>query len=466
MATGGGIKSVQRKRKTSNLNRDRRAQTSMSAQGPSQTHIVDPQTAAITSEARAKPPQGQSRRLRGPGPPPQPLPLQFPPGTPKKFEPTRTTSLTKPPTTTTTGQLPLRKPGGGKPDIRGEDVLTPPGRRLSNQHTPQFRPKHLKHTQTSVDLNATKPETPHQEPTPLPRIPFLDSKELTAELLHGHLSLDNIVQLSARIRKLAKGHNLSTENVGFLQQSEDEDSDHQEDDETTLTPESVQDEDHGRASPSPTSIFTYEPSGGDHVDFRASYVSLASDALITPTPPPPAEAPPNTASGPSKSKPRLRTKRTIGQLGDALGDLEQIETALKEAIKIQSSADTIVQNLEAEMYARIFAGEALLKQKGLAEAGPSTSPKSGPTPPPQQQASNLHVPANTGPLQTTKQPSPNFSSGGKHPLKDSERKEQLIKHIRNEKSLGELRWEAANQRGAAKLWLPASLSQASLVDSE
>ena len=370
-------------------------------------------------------------------------------GTPKTLELTRAASVA----TTTTNPVSAQKP---KLNVKIEGNIRFPAadggttRRSSNKpaapnKTVETLPESLREPNRPAD-EAERP----QEPARLPRITFLESEELTRELLHGPLSFDSISRLGLRVKKLAKNHNLSVQNAEFLKHF-DEDSDA-----TTLTPESGEDEE-ASPSPSPTSVFTpyafsdigeYSGEYPDHVDFRASYVSLAADALDTPAPQP------EVSLSASKSKPRLHKKNTIGQISDAYGSLEEIETALNEALKIQNSANTICESLEAEMNARIDSAEALLVQKGLAD-GPSPSTL------PQSVLALSVIPRPSSREYKGGRPYPPSSSGGKcAALKDSRDQDQddIIKHIRNEKSMGNLRWEAAMARGGAKLWLQTGLS--------
>ena len=454
---------VVRKRAISNL-RDRKTQPAFKTP-PSQSHTTISDPPQEGGGAIATKSQSRAPRLRGGlGPLPQPLPHQIPtppPGTPVKLERTPRAASLATTDRPAPNPVPSQKP---KSDVKVEGRLRSPAASLTvsrssnksaavgpkNHQTTEILPESRQEPHKSACLAADEAEKPH-EPAPLPPlIPFLESEELTRELLHGPLSFDNIHRLGLKVKKLAKNHNLSAESAEFLKQFDENGSDA-----TTLTPEIGQDEEVPSPLSSPNSVFTHTFSDvvwPDHVDFRSSYVSLAADALDTPTPQP--EISPNV----SKTEPHLHKKKTIGQISDAYESLEEIETALNAAHSIKETARKICESLEAEMNVRIDSAEALLIQKGLAEPS-GTSPSGLP-----QSVSDPSVPSATfvgePSLQKSKRrgPSPPDSSGkncmaAAVSLKDSDQEDDIIKHIRDERSMGNLRWQEANRNGEAKLWL-------------
>ena len=258
------------------------------------------------------------------------------------------------------------------------------------------------------------------------------------------------------------------------------------------------------------SFASSSPLWRDHVDFRASYASLAIDKLSVissipseekraakrgyPSPPrmwSAAGSPPTTSkktnrsteSTPSstpadeavglgirkntakasttpaafsvaapKAKGNNRNSILSGRrtevLGGSLADLEEIETALSEALQyseklmvLKDSNDLIVSNLEKELFKRMATAEELLSKNAV-----------GPLDVSLDVSADHQIPVTVKELSEKQKSSPAMKP---KKLQETE-KEEAIKQIRHQKSLGERRWEKARKEGAAAMFLAGS----------
>ncbi|KAI4146723.1 MAG: hypothetical protein LQ340_005834 [Diploschistes diacapsis] len=453
------------------------------ASPPKQTIPAAPNKQPLS---HGSPSTGRTLRYGDLGPPPQPLPLKFPQAT-QKLE--RTASLRRAATLSGPAKVPKQATPTKQPASRG---LLPPGSVLRHRELgpppqplplkfPSASPKHLERTTSVVRRTETAPEPaeflvhpapegrkktpPSQRPieqdpdsslsdlsrgrsprqqSPSEESSFLDDESLAS--LHS-----SVLGLGMRIQKLAQGQNLGPKKTQAPQAlcSTSNGSSHRNsvsvEEAAKVKTDGDTAEGAARASPpsSPISLlFTADPAGADHVDFRAAFVPASSPKANT--------------------EPTLRKKPTLALLSTELTSLERIEAALDEAQRIQSSAAAAVAQLEAELDERVREAETILREKGvvkggkpeekvekvkIADAMPTIHATITPIPEEQnqKQAESPQVRA----------PAPQH--GRSRALTDAER-EDILRRIRWQKEeLGEKgRWEEARRKGGAVMFLAGS----------
>ena len=411
--------SLRRTRAMSNLNGN--ADQKTQAQTIQARKVVAPRSVQTSDKL-------SQRDFRDLGPPPQPLPLIFAPATPKKLG--RTPSLKS--------QQPLTQLVNN-PSKPCNDAASP----LSPKHCPA--PDRV---EDGVGEDSRTVGSLTEEPA------LLEPEGRTGPLR------DSVVDLSTRIQQLASSNHIPPEKLPFLLKLADSCA---KANSSTLSSKAKAEIKQDSPPPSPLSFISTHPSGGDHVDYRAvSKVSLLLPDRATDSATPPSVVFPSSHSENKESSPKLRKKRTVPMLKDELLDLENLETALNEAIKIREGVDTIVENLEVELYSRMNEAEKVLLKKGV--MGPASDPSSfssrsdkhADQPKDEDGAPLLSIPAAIYEIPSPKgKVMQNYESERPAPLTESER-EDIVRQIREEKNQSQSRSEDARKKGAATMFLARS----------
>ena len=305
---------------------------------------------------------------------------------------------------------------------------------------------------------------------------------------------DSVAGLAARLQELAANkHILAADKGSFMQKLASKVASQGESSETlAAAPVEVD-----TAPSSPASFLLSDPFGADHVDYRSGSSSslTAPDRLENMTPlsfgPPRLDRSRSRSRDGAKSNPPLRnkrtiilppeessdhplrSKRTILLLTDELLDLEQLESALNEAIKIREGAVTIVENLEKELFNRMSTAEMVLAKKGVtgptrqiardvekAEAKDAHASQYAQQAQPADPGSITSIPAYILPLpsrlkaqrQSSSKASEEMEQRG---LAEHVAKDEVWRQVCEDKKLGEARWEEARKSGKAPLFLAA-----------